>query len=282
MSVPSWPRLSRIPLRSASSSTSICLGSMATSLAASRIGRSPRSCTARTFERALSVVRRDDLGDAPFGGFLHRVAASAVIDHARRQARSIPAGVRASDLDEDGDREAAETISDEAAMRVFTAAVDRDVLRRALQALSRAPRQGDHAPVFRWARSGRARRRPRVNALSVRREAAPSPPGAPRGDVPRGERCGLTTGDCSRTRCRRPQRAARRRPGATRRRAGGSWRSGPSGPAWSRPADAARYEIAASAGGFSPRFRPRSRCGPDPRRDRERPHSPLNRGGASR
>lgn len=90
---------------------------------------------ATTFERALSVVRSDDLGDAPFGGFLHRVAASAVVDHARRQRRSIPAGVRASDLDEDGDREAAETTSDEEATRVFSAAIDRDVLRRTLQDL---------------------------------------------------------------------------------------------------------------------------------------------------
>jgi RNA polymerase sigma-70 factor, ECF subfamily len=91
--------------------------------------------TAKTFERALSVVRSDALGDAPFSGFLHRVAASAVIDQARREARSIPPGVRASDLDEDGDREAAETMSDEQATRVFSAAMDRDVLRRALQEL---------------------------------------------------------------------------------------------------------------------------------------------------
>jgi RNA polymerase sigma-70 factor (ECF subfamily) len=89
--------------------------------------------TATTFERALGAVRREDFRNASFGGFLYRVAANAVIDHARRGARTIPLGVRASDLDEDGDREAAEAIGDEAATRAFAAALDRDQLRRALQ-----------------------------------------------------------------------------------------------------------------------------------------------------
>ena len=63
--------------------------------------------TAATFQRALGAVRSSDLGNASFGGFLYRVAASAVVDHARRTRRAIPPGVRASDLDEEGDREAA-------------------------------------------------------------------------------------------------------------------------------------------------------------------------------
>jgi RNA polymerase sigma-70 factor (ECF subfamily) len=88
--------------------------------------------TATTFERALGAVRREDFRNASFGGFLYRVATNAVVDHARRQRRTIPLGVRASDLDEDGDREAAESIGDEAATRAFAAAIDRDVLRRAL------------------------------------------------------------------------------------------------------------------------------------------------------
>lgn len=88
--------------------------------------------TATTFERALGAIRREDFRNASFGGFLYRVATNAVVDHARRQRRTIPLNVRASDLDEDGDREAAESIGDEAATRAFAAAIDRDVLRRAL------------------------------------------------------------------------------------------------------------------------------------------------------
>jgi RNA polymerase sigma-70 factor (ECF subfamily) len=88
--------------------------------------------TATTFERALGAVRREDFRNASFGGFLYRVAANAVIDHARRRNRTIPLGVRASDLDEDGDTERAESIGDEAATRAFAAALDRDVLRKAL------------------------------------------------------------------------------------------------------------------------------------------------------
>ncbi len=88
--------------------------------------------TSTTFERALGAVRREDFRNASFGGFLYRVAANAVIDHARRSRRTIPLGVRASDLDEDGDRDVVESIGDEAATRAFAAAIDRDVLRRAL------------------------------------------------------------------------------------------------------------------------------------------------------
>jgi RNA polymerase sigma-70 factor (ECF subfamily) len=88
--------------------------------------------TATTFERALGAVRRDDFRNASFGGFLYRVAANAVIDHARRDRRTIPLGVRASDLDEGDDRTVAESISDEAASRAFAAAIDRDTLRRAM------------------------------------------------------------------------------------------------------------------------------------------------------
>jgi RNA polymerase sigma-70 factor, ECF subfamily len=88
--------------------------------------------TATTFERALGAVRRDDFRNASFGGFLYRVAANAVIDHARRDRRTIPLGVRASDLDEGDDRTVAESIGDEAASRAFAAAIDRDTLRRAM------------------------------------------------------------------------------------------------------------------------------------------------------
>jgi RNA polymerase sigma-70 factor, ECF subfamily len=97
--------------------------------------------TEATFERALGAVRSDDLTGAALGGFLYRVAASAVVDHARRSRRAIPTRVRASDLDEGDDRRVAEAIGSEAASRAFAAAVDRDILRRALQAIPEGSRR---------------------------------------------------------------------------------------------------------------------------------------------
>jgi RNA polymerase sigma-70 factor (ECF subfamily) len=88
--------------------------------------------TASTFERALLAAQRRDLPDALIGVFLYRVAANAVVDHARRARRQIPPEVRASDLDEGDDRIQAEAISDAAAARAFGSAVDGEYLRRAL------------------------------------------------------------------------------------------------------------------------------------------------------
>lgn len=88
--------------------------------------------TATTFERALGAVRGESFQNASFGGFLYRVAANAVIDHVRRERRSVPLGVRASDADGDEARGGIDEISDDAATRAFAAAVDRDTLRRAL------------------------------------------------------------------------------------------------------------------------------------------------------
>ena len=97
--------------------------------------------TATTFERALGAVRREDFQNASFGGFLYRVASNAIIDHARRSRKSIPMGIRASDFDDPEDRGFAESIGDERATRAFAAAIDRDVLRRALQRLPDAQRR---------------------------------------------------------------------------------------------------------------------------------------------
>ena len=88
--------------------------------------------TATTFERALGAVRSDDFRNASFGGFLYRVAANAVVDHVRRERHTIPLGMRASDLGDERERDGAEAISDESAVRAFAAAVDRDTIRRAL------------------------------------------------------------------------------------------------------------------------------------------------------
>ncbi len=94
--------------------------------------------TATTFERALGVVRRDDFRNDSFGGWLYRVAGNAVVDHVRRDRRSVPLGIRAGDARSDGedagdarDRGDAE-FGDEAAAGAFAAAIDRDALSRAL------------------------------------------------------------------------------------------------------------------------------------------------------
>lgn len=93
--------------------------------------------TAMTFERALGAVRRDDFRNDSFGGFLYRVAANAVVDHARRGRRTVPLGMRAGDWDDDGaaagNGVAHEMlVGDEKAAATMTAALDRDVLRQAM------------------------------------------------------------------------------------------------------------------------------------------------------
>lgn len=96
--------------------------------------------TAMTFERALGAVRREDFRNDAFGGFLYRVAANAVVDHARRDRWTVPLGVRAADgAWDDGDGAAggggAAEPDDESAVRAFTAAIDRDLLRRGIERL---------------------------------------------------------------------------------------------------------------------------------------------------
>lgn len=87
--------------------------------------------TTRTFERATHELVRGSLELDEVPGFLLRVAASAVVDHARRLRKPIPPNVRASDLDDEGDAEAAVWLADATASRVFAAAVDGNALRRA-------------------------------------------------------------------------------------------------------------------------------------------------------
>jgi RNA polymerase sigma-70 factor, ECF subfamily len=91
--------------------------------------------TKATFERALGAFR-DGEARASFGGFLYRVAASAVVDHARRRRKPIPRGTRASDRDAVGDRDVAAAIANDAATRAFAAAIDRSRLRQAFTRLS--------------------------------------------------------------------------------------------------------------------------------------------------
>ena len=81
--------------------------------------------TAMTFERALGAVRRDGFRNESFGGWLYRVGSNAVVDHVRRSGRTVPMPVG----------EEWPAIAGDAAARAFAAALDRDVLRRALLAL---------------------------------------------------------------------------------------------------------------------------------------------------
>src|SRR5215211_3930981 len=88
--------------------------------------------TTRTFERAFQALRQGSIDVEELAGFILRVASSAVVDHARRLRRAIPPGVRASDLDEEGDGQAAAWLAEATAARVFAAAVDGITLRRAV------------------------------------------------------------------------------------------------------------------------------------------------------
>lgn len=97
--------------------------------------------TATTLDRAFAAAVGGDVASESIGGFLYRVAATAVVDHARRVRRAIPSAVRASDRDQGDDRVIAESIADEAATRAFAAAIDGDRLRRALVGLPDAHRR---------------------------------------------------------------------------------------------------------------------------------------------
>jgi RNA polymerase sigma-70 factor (ECF subfamily) len=96
---------------------------------------SAEELTTVVFERAVEAARSGSIDPASLGAFTLQVAASALVDHARRARRPIPPGLRARDLDEGNDRAEAEALSDEAAIRVFSIAIDGDLLRRALLAL---------------------------------------------------------------------------------------------------------------------------------------------------
>jgi len=86
----------------------------------------------RVFERAVEAAQEAAIDEWSIRPFLYRVAANAVVDHARRGRRITPRGMRASDFDEGSDGVDAEAISDEAAARGFAAALDRAALRKAV------------------------------------------------------------------------------------------------------------------------------------------------------
>ena len=98
--------------------------------------------TAATFRRAVEVANQEGFDPAAFGSFIFRVAATAVVDHARRSRAALPQGVRAADFDRDTDsRRSAGSRTDELAARAFAAAIDRRALRRAVERLAEADRR---------------------------------------------------------------------------------------------------------------------------------------------
>jgi RNA polymerase sigma-70 factor (ECF subfamily) len=94
--------------------------------------------TAMTFERALDAVRRGAFRNESFGGWLYRVAANAIVDHARRSRRVVRLDGAGDDA---GSAGAAPEAADERALAAFSAALDRDELRRALVGLPEAHRR---------------------------------------------------------------------------------------------------------------------------------------------
>jgi RNA polymerase sigma-70 factor (ECF subfamily) len=98
--------------------------------------------TAMTFERALGTLRRGEFRNESFGGWLYRVASNAIVDHVRRDRRTVPLGGGDGAAGEDGRDEDREIrLGDEAATSAFAAALDRDVVRSALLRLPEAQRR---------------------------------------------------------------------------------------------------------------------------------------------
>jgi RNA polymerase sigma-70 factor (ECF subfamily) len=93
--------------------------------------------TAATFERALVTLRGGRFRNESFGGWLYRVAANAVVDHARRERRLV----RLPTTRRDDDTPPADEPGDERATAILAAALDRDELRRALLGLSESQRR---------------------------------------------------------------------------------------------------------------------------------------------
>jgi RNA polymerase sigma-70 factor (ECF subfamily) len=83
--------------------------------------------TATAFQRALEAIRYRDFRNDAFGGWLYRVALNALIDHRRRERRTV-----VLDGATDGVESAA---AQHAGPDAFAAALDRDELRRALSEL---------------------------------------------------------------------------------------------------------------------------------------------------
>jgi len=97
--------------------------------------------TASTFQRGLDAARAGTVKDGSFGGWLIRIAASAIVDQATRSQQDIPAGVRAGDVVEPDAERGRALVGDEVATTAFAAALDRDDLRRALRRITEPQRR---------------------------------------------------------------------------------------------------------------------------------------------
>ena len=97
--------------------------------------------TAITFQRGLETIRSGTIRNDVFGGWLYRVAASAIVDRARRAERDLPPGVRVGDLDEPDVERRQPLVGDEIATAEFAAALDREQLRTALRRLTEPQRR---------------------------------------------------------------------------------------------------------------------------------------------
>jgi RNA polymerase sigma-70 factor (ECF subfamily) len=97
--------------------------------------------TAITFQRGLETIRSGTIRNDVFGGWLYRVAASAIVDRARRAERDLPPGVRVGDLDEPDVERRQPLVGDEVATAEFSAALDREQLRTALRRLTEPQRR---------------------------------------------------------------------------------------------------------------------------------------------
>lgn len=98
--------------------------------------------TAITFERALGTLRRGDFRNDSFGDWLYRVASNAIVDHVRSDRRTVRLGGGDGTAGDDSGAEDRDIrLGDEAATSAFAAAIDRDVVRRALLRLPEAQRR---------------------------------------------------------------------------------------------------------------------------------------------
>ena len=86
--------------------------------------------TSMTFQRAFENVRRASFRNQSFGGWLYRVASNAVVDHYRRNRRTMSL---ASLLDREG--------FDDPCVDILADALDRDEIRRGLFAVHEMHRE---------------------------------------------------------------------------------------------------------------------------------------------
>ncbi|HLY14901.1 MAG TPA: sigma-70 family RNA polymerase sigma factor [Candidatus Limnocylindrales bacterium] len=102
---------------------------------------SAEAITASTFQRGLEAIQSATLRTDTLGGWLFRVAASAIVDQARHAEGGAPDGVRAGDVAEPDADHARALVADEVATAAFAAAIDRDEVRAALRRVSEAQRR---------------------------------------------------------------------------------------------------------------------------------------------